>query len=155
VIAAGVLVFLAIEYVPRPIPATSPDVPAYVARLQSIGGPGGLLDLVSGYAEDRPFGSVTGSGIALYYQTIHQRPMASGYLARVPSSAWAMLLRQKDLVDEGAYGSLCREYGFRYLVVPSDSAALDTLSAARLLLFDAHTGADLFDLAPEGTCIQS
>ena len=153
VIAGGLLVLLAVEYVPRPIPTTSPEVPAYVATLQAIEQSGGVLDLVSGYFEDRPFGSVTGSGIALYYQTIHHRPMASGYVARVPSSAWATLLRQKDLVDAGAYGALCREYGLRYLVVPSESPAMSALGSARLLLLDASSGADVFDLAPDGVCI--
>jgi hypothetical protein len=152
-IACGLVVLLSLELVPRAIPTTLPEVPAYVAALQSIDGPGGVLDLASGYGENRPFGSVTGTGIALYYQTVHHRPMASGYIARVPSSAWATFLRQKDLVDEGAYGRLCREYDLRYLVVGSDSAAVDALGSAHLLLVDMRAGADLFDLAPDGRCI--
>jgi hypothetical protein len=152
-IASGLLVVLSVELLPRPIPATLPEVPAYVSALQSIDGPGAVLDLVSGYFEDRPFGSVTGSGIALYYQTIHRRPMAAGYIARVPSSAWAMVLRQKGLVDQAAYATLCRDYGFRYLVLPSTAPPPAALTSARLLLADAPAAADVFDLAPDGTCI--
>jgi hypothetical protein len=148
-IACGLLVLMAVEYVPRAIPTTSPQIPAYVSALASIQEPGGLLDLVSGYFEDRPFGSVTGSGIALYYQTLHHRPMASGYIARVPSSAWATLQREAQLVDDRDYGTLCREYDLRYVVVPT----AQSLTSARLLLIDADADAKLFDLAPDGTCV--
>jgi hypothetical protein len=147
------LLVMAVEYVPRPIPTAAPDAPAYVSALASIQERGGLLDLVSGYFEDRPFGSVTGSGIALYYQTIHRRPMASGYIARVPSSAWATLQRQTDLLNQSAFGTLCRDYNLRYVVVPVESAAVTPLRSARLLLADAAAGADLFDLAADGSCI--
>jgi hypothetical protein len=112
-----------------------------------------LLDLVSGYWSDRPFGSDGGAGIALYYQTIHQRPMASGYVARVPSSVWTMLLEQKRLADENAYGVLCRDYNLRYLIAPHDGSPSVALAAAKLLFSDQVAEADLYDLAPGDLCV--
>ena len=151
--AGALLALLTLEYLPRPIPTTLPDVPGYVSAVRDIAGPGGLLDLVSGYSSDRPFGSDSGSGIALYYQTIHERPMASGYVARLPSSAWAMLVRQKQLTDQNAYGALCRDFGLRYLVAPHAVSPTDTLASARLLYTDQVAGADVLELAPDGSCV--
>jgi hypothetical protein len=149
-VAAGVLlVVMALEYLPRPIPTVLPRAPDYVSVLQRRPNGGGVLDLVSGYYSDRPFGSNTGAGIALYYQTIHQHPMAAGYIARVPTSAWERLQDIKRLVDAGAFGVLCRDYGLRYVVIGPD-AVPETLSAAQLL--DSSSDADLFDLAPGGAC---
>ena len=153
VAAGALLALLTLEYLPRPIPTTLPDVPGYVSAVRDIAGPGGLLDLVSGYSSDRPFGSDSGSGIALYYQTIHERPMASGYVARLPSSAWAMLVRQKQLTDQNAYGALCRDFGLRYLVAPHAVSPTDTLASARLLYTDQVAEADVLELAPDGSCV--
>jgi hypothetical protein len=153
VAACGLLLLLTFEYLPRPIPTTWPEVPGYVFALRGIDGAGGVLDLVSGYWSDRPFGSDGGAGIALYYQTIHQRPMASGYVARVPTSVRAVLLEQRRLVGENAYGALCRDYDLRYLVVPHAGSPIAALASAQLLFSDRVAQADLFDLAPQGLCV--
>jgi hypothetical protein len=153
VAACGLLLLLTFEYLPRPIPTTWPEVPGYVFALRGIDGAGGVLDLVSGYWSDRPFGSDGGAGIALYYQTIHQRPMASGYVARVPTSVRAVLLEQRRFVGENAYGALCRDYDLRYLVVPHAGSPIAALASAQLLFSDRVAQADLFDLAPQGLCV--
>jgi hypothetical protein len=151
-VAVVVVVLLGVEYLPRPFPTSSPSVPGYVAALRALPEPGGVLDLVSGYSSDRPFGSDTGAGIALYYQTLHEHPMASGYIARLPSSAWQQLVDIKHLVDQGAYGVLCREYGLRFVVIATDDAATPALASATLLTADTEADAELIDLAPDGAC---
>jgi hypothetical protein len=150
VIAGAVLVLMTLEYLPRPIPTVLPVVPDYVSALQRRPDTAGVLDLVSGYYSDRPFGSNTGAGIALYYQVIHQHPMTSGYIARVPTSAWQRLQAIKRSVDAGAFGLLCRDYGLRYLVIAPDAVSV-TLAGAQLL--DSGPDAELFDLAPGGACL--
>jgi hypothetical protein len=79
--------------------------------------------------------------------------MAAGYAARIPSSAWAVVLDQKRLADQHAYGTLCRNYGLRYLVLPRDGSTRNTLTSARLLFADEVADADVFDLAPDGSCV--
>jgi len=147
------LVVLAFEYLPRPIPTSAPVVPAYVSALRAIGEPGALLDLVSGYASDRPFGTDAGAGIALYYQTLHERPMAAGYVARLPTSAWQQLVSITNLVDAGAFGTLCRTYGLRYVVIATHDAGPLADTTAAVLMTDPAADAELVDLAPGGACL--
>jgi hypothetical protein len=152
-VACALVALMAVEYLPQSVSATSPDVPGYVLAVRNISGPGGLLDMVSGYSEDHPFGDSTGAGVALYYQTIHERPIASGYIARLPQSAWDRLLDIKRLVDQNAYAQLCRDYDLRYVLMPASVAPMPSLSSARLLYSDPVGAADLFDVAPDGVCI--
>jgi hypothetical protein len=141
-----------VEYVPRPIPSVLPAVPSYVSALQARSDGAGVLDLVSGYYSDRPFGSDTGAGIALYYQTIHQHPMASGYIARVPASAWQQLVEIKRLVEADAFETLCRDYRLRYVVIAPATVSPGLQSAQ---LVDRSPAAELFDLAPRGECLRT
>jgi len=152
-LAVVLLALLVVEYLPRPIPTSAPLVPAYVRALRAIREPGALLDLVSGYASDRPFGTDAGAGIALYYQTLHEHPMAAGYLARLPTSAWQQLVSITQLVDQGAFGTLCRSYGLRYLVIATHDAAPLAHTTAEVLLLDSGVDAELVDLAPDGSCL--
>ena len=151
-LAAGVLgLMLTLEYIPRPVPSVAPAVPEYVTILQRIPNDAGLLDLASGYSSERPFGSDTGAGIALYYQMLHQHPMASGYIARVPTSAWQRLMTIETEVDAGVFGGLCRDFHLRYLVIAPESLGLAGLASAQLLV--STPDADLYDLAPNGQCV--
>jgi hypothetical protein len=149
--AGSLMLVLVLEYVPRPVPSVAPTVPEYVTVLQHLPDQAGLLDVVSGYSSQRPFGSDTGAGIALYYQTLHQHPMASGYIARVPTSAWQRLMTIKSDVDVGAFARLCRDFHLRYLVIAPEDVALASLFSAQLLV--STPDADLYDLAPNGTCV--
>ncbi len=75
-----VLLLLAVilfETIPAPIVTTAADAPPYVTVLAALPD-GGVLDLLK-----------TGAGFQLYYQTIHQKPISFGYLARLPSSVFA------------------------------------------------------------------
>jgi hypothetical protein len=65
---------LFIEYLPGPIPATRVPNPGYVAFLRDDPRPGAVLDTCAFSVE------------ALYHQTQHERPMAFGYVSRLPES---------------------------------------------------------------------
>ena len=79
--------------------------------------------------------------------------MASGYIARLPQSAWQRLMVLRRLVDLDAYGLLCRDYDLRYLVLPAGDAEAPSLASARLVYVDRAVDAEVFDLAPDGRCI--
>ncbi|MCJ7583062.1 MAG: hypothetical protein MUP98_21300 [Candidatus Aminicenantes bacterium] len=99
------LIFLCFEYLPRPLPETRVDVPEYVYALKELPGNKGVIDTV---ADPPPF--------ALYYQTIHKKPIAEGYIARIPEAVALQNGRIMQLLHDGEYGSLYRFYHFQYLV---------------------------------------
>lgn len=150
-VASALLVVLALEYLPRALPTTAPPVPMYVSALAAASD-GGVLDLVSGYSAERPFGTDTGAGIALYFQTVHQHPIASGYIARLPTSTWQQLQRITALVDSAAYDALCHDFQLRYLVVAHAGAA-SLPASADLLVDDVAADAVVYDLARNGACV--
>lgn len=102
------LVVLCFEYLPSPMPETRVDVPEYVLALKGFAGSGGVLDTVS-----LPT-------FALYYQTVHKKPMSEGYIARVPVSVSEKNDRIKQLLLSRQFELLYRSYHFRYLVTESE-----------------------------------
>lgn len=68
-----VFIVLFIESWPAALPATAATVPAHIAFLENLPA-GTVYDLAS----TRTY--------ALYYQTIHGKPMVDGYISRVPAS---------------------------------------------------------------------
>jgi len=72
-IGLGLLVF---EYVPAPIPATRLETPAYIEFLRGLPTRGGIADLYAG----------PNSPHTLLWQTRHGKPIAFGYVSRVPRS---------------------------------------------------------------------
>ena len=69
----------------------------------------------------------------MYYQTIHEKPMAFGYVSRVPASTDAKDQTLSALVDAGQYKDLCRRYGIRYLLAKPDRDVLGVDPSIRLL----------------------
>lgn len=106
-IVAIFLVVLVFEYLPGPIPARENPLPDFVRELKKLP-EGAIYDVRSSKFH------------ALYYQTIHQRPMAFGYISRVSSSVEAKTSELRRTFESGDYDKLYREYGFRYLILPRD-----------------------------------
>ena len=105
-VLASLLVIAAFEYAPRTLTTTPLVFPAYVDALAREPEAGGVVDLVAGPSE------------RLLYQTKHERPVAFGYIARLPRSAG---LRQRALAQrlrQGRLGVLCQR-GLTTLVVPA------------------------------------
>jgi len=103
-LAAGLVVLLVFEYIPKPMWATRVTVPAYVQALKELPGTEGIIDQVA----SPPY--------ALYYQTIHEKPMAFGYIARIPGSVERRNARIAQLIKDREWGVLSRGYHFRYIV---------------------------------------
>ena len=121
------MVVLFFEYWPARFPGISMSVPESIRLLQTLP-PGAMIDTVSTRHE------------ALYYQTLHEKPMAFGYLSRVPALLESKDKVIKELAVRGEYDSLCRDYGFRYFIVPSEKAFPSLLaSVVRVLFRDSKT----------------
>jgi hypothetical protein len=109
-------VALLVDHLPAPLPTTSLAVPAYVRALKAER-EGALLDLSCGYA--RP----------LWHQTIHERPLAFGYLARLPTSVYVKEEALRAAHARGDWATLRAAHGIRWLAVapggpPANAAAL-------------------------------
>lgn len=101
---AIVLTLMVVEYLPWPMPSPQLSAPEYVYVLRSQKTDKGVMDLV------------TGGSQALYYQTIHEKPMAFGYISRVPQSVATVDYQMNELAERGEWGRLREEFGIRYLV---------------------------------------
>ena len=87
---------------------------------------------------------VTGGSRALYFQTIHEKPLAFGYISRVPASVARVDYQMNELAEGGEWGRLREEFGIRYLVAePALPVALDGRTPT-VLFEDAKT--KLYDL---------
>jgi len=132
------LPLLFFEYLPTPIAASRIPVPAAVKILKGLPGEGGVLDLKHGKVA------------SLYNQTIHEKPIAFGYISRVPSSVAKENRRLSRLIRRRRFGRLCRDFNFRYLVADAKSPRPKDGLAARLLFKDPTV--HLYDLGPNGEC---
>lgn len=133
VCAAILLVVLVFEYLPGPLPARKNPLPDFVRELQKLPD-GAIYDVRSSKFH------------ALYYQTVHQRPMAFGYIARVARSVDAKSAELRWVFETGDYERLYREYGFRYLILPRDMNAVTALGVPLYQDNDAQ----IYDLSKAG-----
>jgi hypothetical protein len=105
-VIAILLVVLVFEYLPGPLPARENPLPDFVKELKKL--PDGAI-----------YDARSSKFHALYYQTIHQRPMAFGYISRPTTSVDAKSRELRRVFEMGDYEKLYREYGFRYLILPA------------------------------------
>ncbi len=104
-IAFALLAIALFEIIPAPMPATSLNVPDYILALRALPNDGGVLDLVK-----------TKPSVELYYQTIHKKPIAFGYLARLPDSVVAQDERLSQAIGAWDYAKLRKVYEIGYIV---------------------------------------
>ena len=116
VVVTLLLVVLVFEYLPGPLPARENPLPDFVRELRKLPD-GAIYDVRSSKFH------------SMYYQTIHQRPMAFGYISRPSSSVDAKSKELRSVFETGDYGRLYREYGFRYLILPREMNLVAALGA--------------------------
>jgi hypothetical protein len=133
-----VLVMLMVEYLPKPVPASQPPVPPYVRILKTLPDDGGIIDVVSRPAQ------------ALYFQTIHEKPVAFGYVARIPASVREEERIVKRLVRDKDYRTLFCDYRFKYLVAHAGEEVPGDEPSMGLLYQDSSVA--IYDLASSGVC---
>jgi hypothetical protein len=132
------LVLLSVEYLPRPVPASQPPVPPYVRILKTLPEDGGIIDMVS-----RPT-------LALYLQTIHEKPVAFGYVARIPTSVREEERTIKQLVRDNDYSTLYCGYQLKYLVTHAEEQIAKDDQSPGLVYQDSEVA--IYDLEPSSLC---
>ena len=100
---AGLTLLWFVEILPAPLPQREPAVPRHIEALRDLPD-GAVMDLR--YSHTR----------ALYYQTVHGKPMAFGYVSRVPESVSRRAQEIRRLWREGNVHDLRRAYGIRYIL---------------------------------------
>ncbi len=135
VAALLLLGIMVVEYLPSPIPTTRIATPPFVEALSRLPADQAILDTV-----DDP-------SLALYFQTIHQHPMALGYIARLPKSVADRDNGIYVAKDSGNYAMLPRDYNIRYLVTKATDEAAARMSWAKLVYQDSTVR--IYDLRPQ------
>ena len=138
-LAGLLLIMLFIEYLPRPIPASKIAIPPYVYLLKDLPDTKGIVDITA----RRP-------KLALYYQSIHEKPMAFGYSPRIPESVARKDQKLRQLICDKQYILLYRDYNIRYLVTDAGTDILTEYPWIRMFYHDSKV--KLYDLGGENKC---
>jgi hypothetical protein len=117
-IAGALACLLLVEYLPKPIPTLSNAVPPYVHVLRDLPGNDGIVD------------GVSAPNYALYFQTIHKKPQAFGYLARLPSSVTVNDAKLAYVLQHDQFDRLWPDYRFRYVVAYDPAGTLSAWPGA-------------------------
>lgn len=107
-IALAVLLF--VEYLPKPIPTVRTQMPEYVRVLRDLPGADGVLDTISPET------------LSLAYQAMHEKPLAFGYIARLPQSVANKDRQLEEVIRGGRFDRLWPEYRLRYVVGQGETA---------------------------------
>jgi len=129
--AGLLLIVLFIEYLPGPIPSSKIVVKPYVYVLKDLPGIQGIID------------KTTRPTLALYYQTIHEKPIAFGYVSRIPTSVYLKDQELEQVINHEQYHLLYPEYNIRYLIMDTATPLLNY----PVLYRDAEVS--LYDLGAE------
>jgi hypothetical protein len=127
---------LVLEMWPSRLPSTAAVHPAYVDALAKLPGNGAVYDQAARL-----------QGLQLYYQTVHQKRLALGYISRIPASVEKQDLELVGDVVAGRWGELCDRYGIRYFATP---AAQPLTTSFPVVYRDAD--ALIYDLRTSPTC---
>jgi len=138
-LAGLLLIILFMEYLPKPIPASKVVIPPYVNFLKDLPDTKGIVDTTA-----------RRHGLALYYQTIHEKPMAFGHVSRIPASVNTKDQKLMQLIRDKQYILLYRDYNIRYLVTDADTDIITEYPSIRMLYHDSKV--KLYDLGAENKC---
>lgn len=131
-LAVPLFLFLCFEYLPKPLPAIKIESPAYIEALKELPGRKGVIDLVS-FKTD-----------ALYYQTLHEKPVVQGYIARVSENVENQSQRIIQLVQERQFELLYRSYHIQYLVMEGEILAPSAETPIKIVFNDGKV--QIYDL---------
>ena len=102
---AGIVALFIVEVYPNPSPLSFPTYPEYVTVLKDLNQRSGTAIIDNA--------AVSGSE-ALFYQTIHHKPMAFGYTTRTTKSVDEQNFHIFADIEQARHGNLCRVYHIRY-----------------------------------------
>ena len=160
-VCAALAALMVVEHLPAVLSPIRLTVPPYVTFLKTLPQGAGVLDTTTDMAP------------ALYFQTIHEKPVAGGYVSRIPKSLLEREIQLGEDFKAGRLDLVCGQYGIRYWVAPTKGAYVPALtghdirywtgplpadglapSENRVLVFKGG-GAAVFDLDPHGNCRQN
>ena len=119
------------------MPATRIELPGWVETLRDAPGPGALID------------QRTPRSLALYYQTIHGKPLFGGAVARRPTSVEVAFREKLAALEAHDDRALVDGYDVRYVLAPL--AWGDGVSSGfRAKVLHEEEGAALFEIVPAG-----
>jgi hypothetical protein len=110
-VAAAVIGLIIVDLLPMPIGMVDSTIPAYVQELKRLPD-GAVLDLASG------------AGHALFYQTVHEKPIVFGYISRWPRSVYDRDQVIVSAILQGRWEEIARDYHVRYVVKRARAAEL-------------------------------
>lgn len=108
---AAVIGVVILDLLPMPLGMTQPEVPAYVQELKRLPD-GAVLDLASDAAR------------ALFYQTIHEKPIVFGYVSRLPRSLFDSEQLLVRAILDGRWESVANDYKVKYVVKRARAAEM-------------------------------
>lgn len=130
------VLFSFVELYPRPLPLTPTEVPAYVQVLKQL--PEGAV--IDNAALSGPW--------QLRDQTIHGKPIAFGYVTRLPKSVDTKDFEIFADLEEGRFSELCTQHRIRYVTLPPERP----LKTADYPIVYRDKQALIYDLKQAGGC---
>lgn len=118
------IALLFLEYLPKPLTLFNLTQPLYIKLLKNAPDRGVVLDLLS---DDK---------LTLYYQTIHEKPLAGGSLSRIPKSVIVKQAQLLAAVYKKEYKKLCRDFQVRYILTHKQMVNLDDDPSVKILFQD-------------------
>jgi hypothetical protein len=119
IVAVVLLAMLFVEFLPHRMKTFDGEIPQWVRVLRELPGNEGVVD-----ARGQPYS-------AMYYQTVHNKPIWGGFVARIPQSLMRDNERINRCVAEKDGEKLRDDYGFRYAV--SGDGEIYDLSQERVI----------------------
>lgn len=127
----AVVLLLALDYLPAPMPLTALDRPAVYEQLATIPDSGAVIEVPFGIGDGLTTGRGSQERRLLYHATIHGHPVVGGYIGRMPPNValayeampvvgnLLRLSNHEEAIEEEASASL----PFRYLVLDTTTAS--------------------------------
>jgi hypothetical protein len=103
-VAMALVALLIVEFLPQRMPTFKGEIPDWVWVMRELPDGGGVID-AGGKARR-----------AMYYQTVHNKPLWGGFVARVPERVLEKNERIDECVRTQDFERLRDDYGFRYAV---------------------------------------
>jgi hypothetical protein len=140
-LTAALLALMVVEYLPRPMPATSPVFPPYVEMLRRLPGKDAVLDLLGDEGDGL-------AGYSLFYQTVYDKPQVFGYISRTPRSVKRKNNRIRRQIYWRRWSALWTTYRIRYLIAPRGRITEAEGQSLKRLYQDGRV--EMYDLAGPG-----
>ena len=122
-IGLGLLLF---EYLPAPIPTTRLETPSYVEFVRGLPTRGGIVDHYAG----------VNSPQALLWQTRHGKPIAFGYVSRVPQNKLLKDLELRALLYSGSFLEACSRFRVSEVVTNDVPDGEESIPGAKTVFRD-------------------